>query len=56
MGSVGGCLLFEEVVRLLLILLSLGDIKFPRSFKPANYNPDIDPDLAIFSDGNPHSF
>ena len=29
---------------------------FPRSFKPANCNLDIDPDLATFSYGNPDSF
>ena len=38
------------------MLLFLGEIKFPRLFKPANCDPDIDPDLATFSDGNPDSF
>ena len=38
------------------MLVSLKDVKFPRSFKPDNCNTDIKPDLAVFDDGNPDSF
>ena len=38
------------------MLVSLADVRFPRSFKPIGCNPDIGPTLATFSDGNPDSF
>ena len=38
------------------MLMKLEEIKFPRSFKPDCVDPNIDPDLVTFSDGNPHAF
>ena len=38
------------------MLVTLKDVKFPRSFKPANCDPEVEPDLVMFSDGNPDSF
>ena len=37
------------------MLLQLETIKFPRSFKPENVDPDVKPDLVTFTDGNPQS-
>ena len=38
------------------MLLQLETIKFPRSFKPENVDPDVKPDLVTFTDGNPQSY
>ena len=38
------------------MLMRVEEIKFPRSFKPDCVDPNIDPDLVTFSDGNPHAF
>ena len=38
------------------MLIALKEVSFPRSFRPAHSDPKINPDLAIFSDGNPDSF
>ena len=38
------------------LLLQLESIKFPRSFKPENTDPEIPPDLITFEDGNPDAF
>ena len=38
------------------MLVALKNIVFPRSFRPENSDRSIDPDIAIFSDGNPDSF
>ena len=38
------------------MLQKLEKIKFPRCLKPKNANPDIDPDLITFNDGNPDAF
>ena len=38
------------------ILDSLKEIRFPRSIKPENINPEILPKLVTFSDGNPDAF
>ena len=37
------------------MLLALKDVRFPRSFKPENVDPSIDPDLITVGDGNPNS-
>ena len=38
------------------MLESLGEVVFPRSYKPVNVDPDIKPDLFTFSDGNEDAF
>ena len=38
------------------MLTALEDIKFPRSCKPNNFDPKVQPLLVMFSDGNPDSF
>ena len=37
-------------------LLELQNVKFVRSFKPVGTDPNIDPDLVTFEDGNPDAF
>ena len=38
------------------MLLQLETVKFARCIKPAGTDPNIDPDLATFCDGNPEAF
>ena len=38
------------------ILYNLEEIRFARSMKPENTDPDVDPKLVTFSDGNPDAF
>ena len=38
------------------MLFQLEKIKFPRSFKPGNVDPAVEPDLVTFTDGNPQSY
>ena len=38
------------------MLLKLDLVKFVRSFKPDNADPNIHPDLVTFNDGNPDAF
>ena len=38
------------------MLLQLETIKFARCIRPAGTDPNIDPDLATFCDGNPEAF
>ena len=38
------------------MLLRLEDLKFPRCLKPDDIDPEVDPDLVTFNDGNPESF
>ena len=35
------------------LLQKLKNVKFPRSIKPSNVDPDVRPDLVTFCDGNP---
>ena len=46
----------QQWVEYFRFLVQLGEVKFPRSFKPENVNPIVKPDLVTFSDGNPHAF
>ena len=38
------------------MLVAVNEVKFPRSYKPSNTNPNIKPTLVEFSDGNPDAF
>ena len=38
------------------MLLKLELIRFVRSFKPDGADPNVDPDLITFDDGNPDAF
>ena len=38
------------------MLLKLADIKFTRCVKPPDVDPNIDPDLITFNDGNPDAY
>ena len=38
------------------MLLQVDQIKFCRCVKPINADPNIDPDLVTFGDGNPEAF
>ena len=38
------------------MLLKVDQIKFRRCVKPIDADPNIDPDLVTFEDGNPEAF
>ena len=50
------CQLKDLWVKYFEMLLKLEDIKFPRSYKPENFDPSVRPSLITFNDGNPEAY
>ena len=46
----------QEWLRYFNMLAAVEEIKFPRSVKPENYDPDVKPSLVTLSDGNEESY
>ena len=43
----------DDWIECFKMLFNLEVLKFPRCLKSENVDPEVDPDLVTFSDGNP---